>query len=81
MPNEDLKELLIYIAQHLVDEPDAVNVTAVERGEEIVLELRVAAPDMGKVIGRQGRVAREVRTLVRSVAQRDGRRVSVDIVE
>ena len=50
-------------------------------GDETVLELRVAPEDMGKVIGRQGRIAREIRTVIKSVAQRQGKKVSVDIVD
>ena len=64
----------------LVDNPDAVTVTEVE-GENTVLELRVAPEDMGKVIGRQGRIAKEIRTIIKSVAQRDGQKVSVEIVD
>ncbi len=75
-----MKELLLYMAQNLVDNPEAVTVTEI-RGEETVLELRVAPEDMGKVIGRQGRIATEMRTIIKSVAQRKGERVSVDIVE
>ena len=75
-----MKELLLYIARNLVDNPDAVSVTEIE-GDETVLELRVAPEDMGKVIGRQGRIAREIRTVVKSVAQRQGKKVSVDIVD
>jgi hypothetical protein len=75
-----MKELLLYIARNLVDNPDAVTVTEIE-GDETVLELRVAPEDMGKVIGRQGRIAREIRTVVKSVAQRQGKKVSVDIVD
>ena len=75
-----MKELLLYIAQNLVDRPDAENVTEIE-GDETVLELRVAPEDMGKVIGRQGRIAREIRTVIKSVAQRQGKKVSVDIVD
>ncbi|MDD3165550.1 MAG: KH domain-containing protein [Oscillospiraceae bacterium] len=75
-----MKELLLYIAQNLVDQPDQVSVTEKE-GDETVLELRVAPEDMGKVIGRQGRIAREIRTVVKSVAQRQGKKVSVDIVD
>jgi hypothetical protein len=75
-----MKELLLYIARTLVDNPDAVTVTEIE-GDETVLELRVAPEDMGKVIGRQGRIAREIRTVVKSVAQRQGKKVSVDIVD
>ena len=76
-----MKELLTYIAQNLVDHPEAVSVTEDEGESETVLELRVAPEDMGKVIGRQGRIAKEIRTLMRSVAQRQGKRVSVEIVD
>ncbi len=76
-----MKDLLIYIVSHLVDEPDAVEV--IERdGEDgsLVLELHVAKDDIGKVIGRQGRIAKEIRTVIRSASNREGRKVSVDIV-
>ena len=76
-----MKELLTYIAQNLVDRPEAVTVTEHVGENETVLELRVAPEDMGKVIGRQGRIAKEIRTLVRSCAQRTGQKVSVDIVD
>lgn len=76
-----MKELLTYIAQNLVDKPEAVYVTETSKDGETVLELHVAPEDMGKVIGRQGRIAREIRTLIRSVAQRSNQRVSVEIVE
>ena len=76
-----MKELLTYIAQNLVDHPDAVSVTEHKGESETVLELRVAPEDMGKVIGRQGRIAKEIRTLMRSVAQRQGTKVSVEIVD
>ena len=76
-----MKELLLYIAQNLVDHPDEVTVTEREEDGEIVLELRVADGDMGKVIGRQGRIAKEIRVLVKSLAQRSQKRVSVDIVD
>ena len=76
-----MKDLLLYIAQNLVDNPDAVSVTEIDRDGEVTLELRVAPEDMGKVIGRQGRIAKEIRTLVRSVAQRTGKRVFVEIVD
>ena len=77
----DLKELLTYIAQNLVDNPDEVNVTESENESETVYELRVNAADMGKVIGRQGRIAKEIRAIMRSVALRQGKRISVDIVD
>ena len=76
-----MKELLTYIARSLVDHPDSVTVTEHTDEGETVLVLRVAPEDMGKVIGRQGRIAKEIRTLMRSVAQRQGTKVSVDIVD
>ena len=75
-----MKELLTYVAQNLVEHSEAVSVTE-SHTDETVLELRVAPEDMGKVIGRQGRIAKEIRTLMRSVAQRKGTRVSVEIVD
>ena len=76
-----MKELLLYVATQLVDHPEAVMVTEREDGNGTVLELHVAPDDMGKVIGRQGRIAKEIRTVVKTVAQRDGKRVTVDIVD
>ena len=76
-----MKDLLLYIAKNLVEDPDAVTVTEVPGEQETTLELRVAPDDMGKVIGRQGRIAKEIRTLVRSYAQRTGQKVSIDIVD
>ena len=76
-----MKELLLYVAKNLVDQPDAVRVTQTESDEGIQLELHVASEDMGKVIGRQGRIAKEIRTIVKTVAQRSGERVTVDIVD
>ena len=76
-----MKELLLYVAKSLVDDPDAVRVDERQEGDETVFELRVAPDDMGKVIGRHGKIAREIRVLMRSVATRKGQRVSVDIVD
>ena len=76
-----MKDLLLYIARNLVDNPDAVSVTETPGSQELTLELRVAPDDMGKVIGRQGRIAKEIRTVIRSRAQREGLKVSVDIVD
>ena len=76
-----MKELLTYIAQNLVEHPDQVTVNQIDGESEIVLELRVAPSDMGKVIGRQGRIAKEIRALMRSVAQRQGKRISVEIID
>ncbi len=76
-----MKELLLYMAKSLVDNPDSV--TVVEKTEEdgTVLELHVAEGDMGKVIGRQGRIAKEIRTIIKTVAQRTGEKVTVEIVD
>ena len=77
-----MKELLLYIARSLVDHPDQVSVTELE-GEETVLELRVAPEDMGKVIGKQGRIAKSIRTLVKAAAAKENKQIhySVDILE
>jgi predicted RNA-binding protein YlqC (UPF0109 family) len=74
-------ELLAYLARQLVDEPDAVSVEEVEREGAVVLELRVAKDDIGKVIGRQGRIARALRAVVRASGARSHRRVLLEIVE
>ena len=76
-----MKELLTYVAQNLVEHPEAVSVTETQGDGATLLELRVAPEDMGKVIGRHGRIAKEIRTLMRSVAQLKGTRVSVEIVD
>ena len=76
-----MKELLTYIARNLVDHPDAVSVTEHKGESETVLELRVAPEDMGKVIGRQGRVAKCIRTVMRAAAAKENKRVIVDIVQ
>ena len=76
-----MKDLLLYMAKNLVDNPDAVSVNEITEEDGLVLELRVAPEDMGKVIGRQGRIAKEIRTIVKTVAQRTGEKVTVDIVD
>ncbi len=76
-----MKELLLYMAKNLVDDPESVTVTELEGEDGKVLELRVAEGDMGKVIGRQGRIAKEIRTIVKTVALRTGEKVSVEIVD
>jgi uncharacterized protein len=76
-----MSELLAYLARELVDDPEAVRVEEEERDDALVLVLRVAPDDVGRVIGRQGRVARALRTLVRASAVRDGRRVLVEIAD
>ena len=76
-----MKELLLYMAKNLVDDPEAVTVTEVSDEEGKILQLRVAPGDMGKVIGRQGRIAKEIRTIIKTVAQRTGEKITVDIVD
>jgi predicted RNA-binding protein YlqC (UPF0109 family) len=74
-------ELLAYLARQLVDEPDAVSVEETERDGAIVLQLHVAKDDVGKVIGRQGRIARALRAIVRASGAHSHRRVLLEIME
>ena len=76
-----MKELLTYIVQNLVEKPDEVSVTEREANGETVFEVRVTDGDMGKVIGRQGRIVKEIRILMKAVAQRKGKKVSVEIMD
>ena len=76
-----MKELLTYIVQNLVEKPDEVSVTEREANGETVFEVRVADGDMGKVIGRQGRIVKEIRILMKAVAQRKGKKVSVEVLD
>jgi predicted RNA-binding protein YlqC (UPF0109 family) len=77
-----MRELLVYLAQQLVDEPERVEVEEFEEDDgTLVLELSVGDDDYGKVIGRGGRTAQALRTLVKAAAVKDNRRVLVDIVE
>ncbi len=75
-----MKDLLAYVARQLVDLPDQVEVREIEGERSIILELRVAPEDMGKVIGRQGKTAQALRTLVKAAGLRDGKRVMVEII-
>ena len=76
-----MAELLAHLARQLVDEPDAVKVEEVQREGATVLQLRVAKPDVGKVIGRQGRIARALRAIVRASGTRSHYRVVLEILE
>ena len=76
-----MKELLLYMAKNLVDDPEAITVNEISDEDGTVLELHVASADMGKVIGRQGRIAKEIRTIVKTVSQRSGQKVTVEIVD
>ncbi len=74
-----MKELVEVIVKALVDNPDEVVVTETEKGEEIVVELKVAPADMGKVIGKQGRIAKAIRSVVKAAASKEDKKVIVEI--
>lgn len=76
-----MNHLIGYIAQQLVDKPDDVNVTLIEGNHTTVLELRVAKDDVGKVIGRSGRTAVAMRTLLSAISAKDRKRAILEIVE
>lgn len=75
-----MKELVEVIAKALVDNPDEVFVTEKEDGRNIVVELHVAASDMGKVIGKQGRIAKAIRSVVKAASSKENKRVDVEII-
>jgi len=75
-----MSELLAFVARSLVDHPEEVSVNENRQGQRVVLELRVHPDDMGRVIGRQGRTAKAIRSVMRAVAERQGERVTVEIV-
>ena len=76
-----MKELVEVIAKALVDNPDEVVVNEKKEGRNIVIELHVAPSDMGKVIGRQGRIAKAIRSVVKAASSRENLRVDVEIVD
>ena len=76
-----MKELISYIAQALVDHPEAVKVTEVEGDQTSVLELKVAKEDLGKVIGKQGRTARAMRTILSAASAKIKKRTVLEIIE
>ena len=76
-----MKELVEFIARSLVEEPEKVEVNEFDDGNHVRIELRVAKEDMGRVIGKSGRVANSIRTLLRVAAARDGKRVTLDVLE
>lgn len=76
-----MKDLLEIIAKNLVNEPGAVSVTQTDRDGSVLLELKVAESDMGKVIGKQGRIAKAIRTVVKAAAIHEDKRVIVEIVQ
>ena len=75
-----MKELLEFIAKSLVENPAEVTVTQIENDTSIILELRVAQGDTGKVIGRQGKIAKAIRTVVRAAASKEKKKIIVDII-
>lgn len=76
-----MKELLETIAKSLVDHPDEVVVNEVEGERSLILELKVSKDDMGKVIGKQGRIAKAIRTVMKAAAVKDNKRVVVEIIQ
>ena len=76
-----MDDLLAWIARGLVDDPDAVRVERIDEGDVVILRLQVAPEDVGKVIGRQGRVARALRTVVRAAGARGERRLVLEIAD
>lgn len=74
-----MRELVLFLAQSLVDQPDQVVVTQTEGPEAIILELNVAPEDMGKVIGKQGRIAKAIRSVVKAATEKGGKSVFVEI--
>jgi predicted RNA-binding protein YlqC (UPF0109 family) len=75
-----MRELVEYLTRSLVSDPDAVQVEEVEAGRVLVYEVNVAEEDVGKIIGRQGKVIRSIRSVVKAAATRTGARVDVDVV-
>ena len=76
-----MKELVEVIAKSLVDHPEQVEVFETSKDDAIYVELKVAQEDMGKVIGKQGRIAKAIRTVMRAASKKDGKKIIVDIVE
>ena len=76
-----MEELVRFIAKNLVDEPESVVVTSREEGDSVIISLSVAQSDMGKVIGRQGRIAKAIRTVVKAASVREDKKYMVDIIE
>ncbi len=75
-----MRELVEFIVKALVDQPDAVQVRAIEGEQTLILEVKVAPDDVGKVIGKQGRIVNALRTVVKASAVRTGKRVTIEIV-
>ncbi|HYQ86516.1 MAG TPA: KH domain-containing protein [Bacteroidota bacterium] len=76
-----MKEFVEYIAKQLVDQPDQVAIEEESRDERLVLRVKVAQPDIGKIIGKKGRTAFALRTLVAAVGKKAGKRVSIEVID
>ena len=76
-----MKELVEVIAKYLVENPDEVVVTETESGEDLIIELKVASSDMGKIIGRQGRIAKAIRSVVKAASSKSDKKVIVEIMQ
>jgi predicted RNA-binding protein YlqC (UPF0109 family) len=76
-----MEELVTFLAKSLVDDAESVSTTAHQRGDQTIIELEVAPADLGKVIGRQGRTARAIRTLLAAAGQKSRRRYTLDILD
>ena len=76
-----MKELVEVIARSLVENPDEVVVTETESGEDLLIELKVAPSDMGKIIGRQGRIAKAIRSVVKAASSKSDKKVVVEIIQ
>ena len=78
---KDVKGLVEFLVKSLVDQPDETSIVEVQNEEALVIEVSVAKDDMGKIIGKHGRIARALRVVTKSMAARDGRKVMIDIVD
>ena len=76
-----MKEFIEFIAKHLVDQPDSVVIEEEVQDEKVILRLRVAPPDVGKVIGKKGRTAFALRTLIAAVGKKAGKKVSLEVLD
>ncbi len=76
-----MKELLEYIIKSLVDHPESVNINVVDGSRSVIFEVKVAPEDVGKIIGREGRIAKAIRTVIKAAAIKEGKRATVEIID